>query len=127
MTKAHHRLKEEHALVLRGKHLHEAFHVVLKEYGVSDYHRCSSRSRSPHLDLLPVIVFELQHAQVMLDGHNQTMSLHKLFILSACDIGAVAERYDCCPGRVVVLIAEGAAIERLPGLRKVCEGGQACQ
>lgn len=72
-----------------------------------------------YLDLLPVVILKLEHAEMMLNGHNQAMAVCELLILGACDVCPVAERDHSGSGRPLVLVTEGTAVEGFLGLGKV--------
>ncbi len=67
-------------------------------------------NRRAYLDLLPILVVQLEHADVMLNGYNEAVSIDKLFILSAGNVRPIAECDDGCAGYIAVLIAEWTAV-----------------
>ena len=70
-------------------------------------------SGGPYLDLFPLIVVQVKSTSIMLDRHDNAVSVHELLVLSARQIGAVTDGDDRSFRRTFFLIAECTGIQRL--------------
>lgn len=78
-------------------------------------------SGGAHLDLLPIVIIHLQHTEMMLDGHDQAMTVHQFFRLSTSEVSSPTECDNSSSRRCIILIAERTGIQRFLGLGEVCE------